>query len=85
MEALLQLLVSFENDESISNDKNEFIKHKEIEEAACELLIDNDGQCNWENISTLKSAEFDVIPVERDSSGWLIGGIVTKKGIITYG
>lgn len=85
MEALLQLLLAFENDESISHDKNDFIKHREIEGIACDVLIDSNGQCNWANISILKSVGFNVIPIEKDSFGWMIGGIVTKKGIITYG
>ena len=85
MESLLQLLVKFENDTSISHDKNDFIKHREIEQFACELLVDAEGRCNWENISILKDAEFNVIPIEKDRFGWIIGGIVTKKGIITYG
>jgi len=85
MEAFLDMLLALENDESITHDKNEFIKHTELEESACVLLIDSDGKCDWSNISILKSAGFDVIPIERDSFGWLIGGIVTNKGIITYG
>jgi len=85
MESLLQLLLEFENNESISHDTNDLIKHREIEDAACELLIDSNGRCNWSNISILKSVGFDVIPIEKDRFGWLIGGIVTKKGIITYG
>lgn len=56
-----------------------------IQSLACKCLIDNDGKCDWVNINELKSNKFDVFPLEKDSFGWLIGGIKTNKGIISYG
>lgn len=85
MDTLITLLVEFENDGSITHDTNDLIKHRAIEDIASDLLIDSKGNCNWANISILKSVGFNVIPIERDRFGWLIGGIVTKKGVITYG
>lgn len=85
MEALIQLLRNFEDDKTEVHDMDDFVMNKEVEEAACCLLIDSDGNCNWSNISVLKTAGFNVIPVERDRFGWLVGGIITKNGIITYG
>jgi hypothetical protein len=85
MESLLRLLVNFENDKSILTDENDLVKHREIEEFACKLLVNAEGLCNWENIYILRDSDFNVIPIEKDGFGWLIGGIVTKKGIITYG
>lgn len=85
MEAFLQLLVAFETNASVHHNETEYIRNREIEESACELLVDSNGHCHWSNISIVKSAGFNVIPIERDRFGWVIGGIVTKKGIITYG
>lgn len=85
MDILIKLLLEFENDESIKHDKNDIIKHREIEQYASGTLIDSKGQCHWANISILKSVGYNVIPIEKDRFGWLIGGIVTNKGIITYG
>jgi hypothetical protein len=50
-----------------------------------EVLISFNGQCNWENIGKLKAAGYDVFPIERDRFGWMIAGIQTGCGVITYG
>lgn len=52
---------------------------------ADELLITDQGHCNWKNIKRLKAAGFDVFAGDKDSFGWLTGCIKTKKGIIVYG
>jgi hypothetical protein len=57
----------------------------EIIELANEHLITEKGYCNWNNINFLKENSIHVFPIERDSFGWLLGGISTSKGIITYG
>ena len=57
----------------------------EVIDLADKYLIDDQGYCNWENINILKAKGFDVFPVERDSFGWILGGILTSKGIIVYG
>jgi len=57
----------------------------EIIELANKHLITDKGYCNWYNINVLKEKGFDVFPVERDSFGWMLGGITTSKGVIVYG
>ena len=52
---------------------------------ACGCLILTSGQCNWPNHRLLADAGFRVFAGEKDSFGWLIGCIRTKKGIISYG
>ena len=47
------------------------------------LLVDRD-ECDWTNIRILKINGFDVKPTKVDDHGWVIGGIHTKKGIVTY-
>jgi len=85
MEELLQRLQQFETDTSVPDSETDFVENADIEAAACSVLIDEDGQCRWDCIHVLETAGFSVIPIEKDSFGWLIGGIVTTKGIITYG
>jgi hypothetical protein len=50
-----------------------------------EVLITNTGQCSWHNIEALRNAGYEVFPIERDSFGWLIAGIQTTCGVVTYG
>jgi hypothetical protein len=52
---------------------------------ADDVLITAKGECNWDNIEILKDAGYDVFPLERDRFGWLVAGIQTSKGIVTYG
>jgi hypothetical protein len=58
---------------------------EEISGIAESILITQTGYCNWENIYKLENLGFHVFPLERDSFGWILGGISTNKGIITYG
>jgi hypothetical protein len=51
----------------------------------CAALIKSDGQHNSFEAQKLKDSGFNVFPLERDSFGWLIGGVKTSKGIISYG
>ena len=85
MEELLHRLQQFESDTSVPDSESDFVKNVDIEAAACSVLIDEDGQCHWDCIRLLETAGFSVIPIEKDSFGWLIGEILTTKGIITYG
>ena len=85
MDELIHLLQQFENDTSLNYEEDEFISNTEAGACASGILIDEHGQCDWENINILETKGFCVIPIEKDSFGWLVGGIVTKKGIITYG
>jgi hypothetical protein len=57
----------------------------EVTVLADKYLITDKGHCNWENINILRNKGIDVFPVERDSFGWILGGILTSKGIIVYG
>ena len=56
-----------------------------IESLAEELLIKDNGQCDWSNIDKLKELGFNVYAGDEDSFGWLVGCIETKNGIIVYG
>jgi len=64
-----------------------FILHvvSKISNMCCDLLINGDGSCNWENIEYLQNCGFYVGPGERDSFGWLTGIVGTSKGNIVYG
>lgn len=62
-----------------------FITNNEINNLACDSLIDSNGRCIWENHEVLGDAGFQVFPGEQDRFGWLTGCIQTKKGIIVYG
>ena len=89
MDDLLKLLTALESAEEIT-EAYEFLSLDiplvgEISRRAEELLITPKGDCDWERIEHLASIGYAVFPVERDGFGWLIGGISTKKGVITYG
>lgn len=56
-----------------------------IESLADELLITEQGQCNWPNIRRLKNEGYNIYAGDKDDFGWLTGCIETKKGIIVYG
>ena len=55
-----------------------------VRQQAIILFITEEGRCNFENISQARQLGVDIIPLEQDRFGWLIGGIVTKKGIIHF-
>ena len=54
---------------------------------ADEMLITSEGQVNWIAVGELTkmNKSLDVFPIEEDRFGWLLGGIRTKKGLITFG
>jgi hypothetical protein len=89
MEHLIILLKALESDETLTPvDDCITVYHPLVEEIsglAEDILITSNGFCNWGNIETLKGKGYGVFPLERDSFGWLIGGISTSKGIIAYG
>jgi hypothetical protein len=88
MERLIDLILQVENDDSISESGFLLIIHpliNEIKYIANTLLITDDGKCNWQNIEILMDNSIEVFPVELDKFGWVVGGIRTTKGIITYG
>lgn len=51
--------------------------------AAVCLVVD--GRRDWNAELRLQAEGFRVVCVERDSFGWLVGGIETSKGLILYG
>lgn len=54
-----------------------------VNELACELLITSSGQINRAQVSEFEAyAPCKVVCLERDSFGWLVGGI--KYGNKTY-
>lgn len=87
MDTLLSLLKFLETDNSVTPQEflsNEHPIVKAIEHVAEGVLI-VDGT-EWEvAMDVLKEKGYRVFPVERDRFGWLIGGISTKKGVVTYG
>ena len=88
METLIQLLRGIESDRSIQySDYVPIILPAvmEIQSIAEQILITEKGECNWENIKILQQNNIHVFPVEWDVGGWIVGGISTTKGIITYG
>lgn len=88
MERLVELIEQIEKDDSVHECgflSDIYPAVYEIQCIADTLLITDKGGCNWENIEILIDKSIDVFPVELDRFGWLVGGIRTKKGIITYG
>jgi hypothetical protein len=88
METLIELISKVENDDTIKEADFLNLSHplvKEISLLADEWLITGEGHCDWLNIHLLEDRRIHVFPVERDGFGWLVGGISTSKGVITYG
>ena len=88
MERLLDLIDQLEKDDTIRRSK--YLSHQievvnEISCLADAVLITRDGYCSWEVIHKLEDKHIYVFPVEKDRFGWVIGGIPTTRGIITYG
>jgi hypothetical protein len=59
----------------------------EASSMACDLLIDNEGHCNWDNINEVRNAGYRVFAGDQDSFGWLVGCIQKHgdKRVLTYG
>lgn len=90
MDEFIELLEQLESyTDVLLNESNLIIDSREIvntlEMLAITLLINDNGSCNWENIRHLENVGYSVFPIEKDSFGWLIGGIQTSRGIISYG
>lgn len=56
-----------------------------VSQLASEALIDKEGNCLWDEIDKVRESGYYVYPVEKDRFGWLIGGIITKRGHVTFG
>ena len=51
-----------------------------------ELLITKEGNVDWDAKYILElENDIFIYPVERDGFGWLIGGLITDKGVVTFG
>lgn len=68
-----------------NNSKEYYSMILTIIEYANNYLINDNGECMWDNIHIITHNGFNVFPGDRDRFGWLTGCIQTKKGIIMYG
>jgi hypothetical protein len=59
----------------------------ESELLACDYFITNDGRCNWANMNKFEELlpGAKIVCLEKDSFGWLIGGIKYNGKTISYG
>lgn len=57
----------------------------EIEYLLERVCITSDGSIDHDVVETMRKKGYPIYPVERDSFGWLIGGVLTTKGTITFG
>jgi len=58
----------------------------DINALACGHFITSDGHCNWENMKAFEEFSGCVFfPIEKDSFGWLVGGIKYGKRTYSYG
>lgn len=57
----------------------------QCEELACDLLITDDGGCNYPNIRYVRSLGYSVYAGEKDSFGWLTGCIEKDGKVLVYG
>ena len=95
MNTLIQSLTAIdetqleESDDTILNSLEDTHPMKELINTAIgqadQLLVTENGQCNWANHEVLKNAGFPVFPGDQDRFGWLSGCIQTKKGILVFG
>ena len=87
---LLTLLKSIEDKDNIKDYGDDIIlsDDRDVTDAifaAETVLITTMGIVNWGAVNILAQHGYGVFPMERDSFGWLIGGISTKKGILVFG
>lgn len=90
VEKLIETLRKLEETPDITLFDSEYILRDkpivlEASDLAESVLITPNGHCNWGAIEVLRQNGYDVFAIERDRFGWLIGGIVTPVGILTYG
>lgn len=58
---------------------------QEAHDALFDFLIKDTGERNYGHEIDLEEAGFPVFALEKDSWGWLTGGVETSKGVIAYG
>jgi hypothetical protein len=87
---LINLLKRIEDNNKIKDYGDDIIlsDSQDVTEAifsAETVLINAMGAVNWEAVDMLKQHGYNVFPMERDSFGWITGGISTNKGILMFG
>ncbi len=88
MEELIQMLTELENSDV---EAVQFLSERvyppveKIRNLLDQVLIAKDGDVNWENREKLQAAGWHSYAYERDSFGWLLGALVTRKGDIVFG
>jgi hypothetical protein len=90
LDRLLELLKLIEKNDAIRDYKDDIIpaQHSDVIEAinlADALLISKHGDIDWYSVDVLRAEGYAVFPLEKDRFGWLIGGIATQKGTISFG
>ena len=94
VEDLVKALRNIENESTIDevpgnlNWGNVKERHKYVQDAdhiAPIVLINEFGNRNIDAEYILKSNGFGIVCLESDGCGWLVGGILTEKGIVAYG
>lgn len=90
IERLIKLLKLIEMNKDIKDYGDEIIPscHPDVIEAgntADAVLITDLSGIDWDAVHVLGDCGYSVFPLERDRFGWLLGGIVTKKGILSFG
>jgi hypothetical protein len=59
---------------------------EKINDLACRRFITSCGGCDWEAIRKFEElSNCRIFPLEKDSFGWLIGGISFQGRIFSYG
>lgn len=87
---LVDALRALERTSGITFVKDDYIARNnpivlEATDLAERTLITPSGECDWDAIEALQHHGYDAFAVERDGFGWMVGGIVTRVGILTYG
>jgi hypothetical protein len=87
MDALIKALRELETSD-LPDSEDEYLKDNDhptvstIRSLADNVFITKDGVVNW---NAIQESGYCVFPIERDRFGWLLGGIETTKGIISFG
>jgi len=88
MKKLIESLIKINSGElqcEITKYDKRYIVCEEVSNLVNKYLITEGVSPNFDNMRILADKGFRVFPVEKDSFGWLVGGIMTKKGILTFG
>ncbi len=88
MERLVHLLNEV-NDSDIT--PRQFLEEKDhsavplIRSLLCAEMITEGGHLNWDKKDELAGYGFNLVPIEQDRWGWILGAVVTDAGLITFG